>query len=148
MTASLKEQTAGPIDRLKAEARELAGALGSRALASVQQKVQGATGRLTDYVEGGGGPGLMAAVTGAKDLAQGKGPARSLRRRDVGAEGEGARPVRQEGRPGRRQEAEAHQHRRVDRRGGAPPPRVQPVDPVPRLRQVHEEGRERRPDRR
>ncbi len=78
MTASLKEQTAGPIDRLKAEARELAGALGSRALASVQQKVQGATGRLTDYVEGGGGPGLMAAVTGAKDLAQGKGPARSL----------------------------------------------------------------------
>src|SRR5579875_3398081 len=78
MTASLKEQTAGPIDRLKAEARELAGALGSRALASVQQKVQGATGRLSDYVEGGGGPGLMAAVTGARDMAQGKGPARSL----------------------------------------------------------------------
>jgi Polyketide cyclase / dehydrase and lipid transport len=78
MTTSLKEQATGPMDRLKAEARGLAGALGARALSSVQDKIEGASGRLTDYVEGGGGPGLMAAVTGAKDVAQGKGATRSL----------------------------------------------------------------------
>jgi len=68
----------GPIDRLKAEARGLVGALGERAIASVQDKLEGATGRLSEYVEGGGGPSLMAAVTGAKDLAEGKGPVRSM----------------------------------------------------------------------
>ncbi len=68
----------GPMDRLKSEARGLVMALGDRALASVQDKMEGATGRLTEYVEGGAGPGLMAAVTGAKDLAEGKGPVRSM----------------------------------------------------------------------
>jgi uncharacterized membrane protein len=68
----------GPVDRLKAEAMGLAGALGDRAVASVREKIEGATGRLADYVEGGAGPGLMAAVTGAKNLAEGKGPVRSL----------------------------------------------------------------------
>jgi len=66
------------MDRLKTEARGLVGALGDRALSSVQGKVEGATGRLTEYVEGGGGPGLMTAVTGAKNVAEGKGPARSM----------------------------------------------------------------------
>jgi uncharacterized membrane protein len=66
------------MDRLKTEARGLVTALGDRALASVQEKMEGATGRLTEYVEGGAGPGLMAAVTGAKDLAEGKGPVRSM----------------------------------------------------------------------
>jgi uncharacterized membrane protein len=75
----LKEgQGHGPMDRLKAEARGLIGALGDRALSSVQGKVEDATDRLTDYVDSGAGPGLMAAVTGAKDLAEGKGPIRSL----------------------------------------------------------------------
>jgi uncharacterized membrane protein len=68
----------GPMDRLKAEARDLVGALGDRAMSSVRDKVEDATGRLTEYVEGGAGPGLMAAVTGAKDLAEGKGPVRSM----------------------------------------------------------------------
>ncbi len=67
-----------PMDRLKSEAIGLMDALGERAMSSVRDKVEGATGRLTDYVEGGAGPGLMAAVTGAKDLAEGKSPARSL----------------------------------------------------------------------
>jgi uncharacterized membrane protein len=80
-------QGAGPVDRLKAEARGLSGALGDRAISSLQDKVQDATGRLTDYVEGGGGPGLMAAVTGAKNLAEGKGPVRSM----TGAGFKGAR---------------------------------------------------------
>jgi uncharacterized membrane protein len=68
----------GPMERLKTEARGLVTALGDRALASVQEKMEDATGRLTEYVEGGAGPGLMAAVTGAKDLAEGKGPIRSM----------------------------------------------------------------------
>jgi uncharacterized membrane protein len=65
------------MDRLKVEARGLIGALGDRAVASVHDKVEGVTGRLTDYVDGGG-PGLMAAVTGAKSMAEGKGPVRSM----------------------------------------------------------------------
>jgi uncharacterized membrane protein len=65
------------MDRLKSEAGGLIGALGDRAVSSVRGKVQGATGRMTDYVEGGAGPGLMAAVTGAKKTAEGKGPVRS-----------------------------------------------------------------------
>lgn len=79
MAQDLKEgQGSGPMGRLKTEARGLVAALGDRALSTVQNKVEGATERLTDYVEGGAGPGLMAAVTGAKNLAEGKGPVRSL----------------------------------------------------------------------
>ena len=72
------DQAASPADRLKAEAIGLAGALGERAIGSVRDRIQGAAGRLTDYVEDGAGPGLMAAVTGAKDLAKGKSPVRAL----------------------------------------------------------------------
>jgi hypothetical protein len=68
----------GAMDRLKAEARSLVGALGDRAVASVRDRVEGATGRLTEYVEGGGGPGVMAALTGARNLAEGKSPGRSM----------------------------------------------------------------------
>jgi len=67
-----------PVDRLKSEVRGLVGALGDRAVASVQDKVGDATSRLTGYVDGGAGPGFMAAVTGAKDMAEGKGPVRSM----------------------------------------------------------------------
>jgi uncharacterized membrane protein len=66
------------MDRLRSEAVGLIDALGDRAVASVREKVEGAAGRLNDYVDGGPGPGLMAAVTGAKGLAEGKSPARSL----------------------------------------------------------------------
>jgi hypothetical protein len=71
-----ENKTNGPMDRLKNEASGLVGALADRATTSLLGKVEGATGRLSDYVEGGG-PGLMAAVTGAKSLAEGKSPARS-----------------------------------------------------------------------
>src|SRR5262245_52670881 len=67
-----------PMDRLKTEARGLVTALGDRAMSSVRDKVEGATGRLSEYVDNGAGPGLMAAVTGAKDAAEGKGPVRSM----------------------------------------------------------------------
>ena len=68
----------GAAERLKKEAGGLLKALGDRALSSVHDKVQGTADRLTDYVEGGGGPGVMAAVTGAKGLAEGKSPLRSM----------------------------------------------------------------------
>jgi len=67
----------GATQRLKKEAGGLLKVLGERALSSVRGKVQGTAGRLTEYVEGGGGPGIMAAVTGAKSLAEGKSPLRS-----------------------------------------------------------------------
>jgi uncharacterized membrane protein len=70
--------SSGTMDRLKAEVGTLVGALGDRAVASVRHKVEGAADRLTDYVEGGGGPGVLAAVTGARNLAEGKSPVRSM----------------------------------------------------------------------
>jgi uncharacterized membrane protein len=77
-----QDQKAGPlqapVDRLKSEARDLVGALSARAASSMRGKVEEAASRLTDYVEDGGGSGLVAAVTGAKNLAEGKGPVRSL----------------------------------------------------------------------
>ena len=68
----------GPMDRLKNEAGGLFDAFAQRAASAVRDKVEDTTGRLTDYVEGGAGPGLMAAVTGGKNVAEGKGPVRSL----------------------------------------------------------------------
>jgi hypothetical protein len=67
----------GTAGRLKEEAGGLLNALADRALSAATNKVHDATGRLTDYVEGDGGPGLMAALTGAKSMAEGKGPVRS-----------------------------------------------------------------------
>ena len=72
------QKSGGPMDRLKAEAGGLVGALTERAMSSVRDRVESTTGRLTDYVEGDGGPGLMAAVTGARNLAEGKSPGRSM----------------------------------------------------------------------
>jgi uncharacterized membrane protein len=68
----------GAIERLKSEARGLVGALGDRAVASLRDRVEDTTGRLSEYVEGGAGPGIMAAVTGTKGLAEGKSPLRSM----------------------------------------------------------------------
>jgi len=67
-----------PADRLKGEFSNLLGAAGERALGSARDRVNGTLGRLNDYVANGGGPGLMGAVTGAKDLAEGKSPAKAL----------------------------------------------------------------------
>jgi uncharacterized membrane protein len=72
------ENNGGPVDRLKAEAGGLVGALTERAMSSVRDKVESTTGRLTDYVAGDGGPGLVAAFTGAKSMAEGKSPGRSM----------------------------------------------------------------------
>jgi Polyketide cyclase / dehydrase and lipid transport len=77
-STSSTSSSSAAVDRLKAEAQSLAGALGERAVGSVRDKLSGATGRLTEYVEGGGGPGVMAALTGGRNLAEGKSPARSM----------------------------------------------------------------------
>jgi len=73
------------MDRLKSEAGGLAGALAERAISSARDRVSDTTDRLTEYADNGGGPGLAAAVTGAKDLAEGKSPVRAL----LGAGGSG-----------------------------------------------------------
>lgn len=79
MTHNVRSELAnGSMDRLKSEATELLSALGDRAISSIRDQVEGAAGRLSEYTEGGGGPGLLAAVTGAKGLAEGKGPARAM----------------------------------------------------------------------
>jgi len=78
MAATPKTPVTGVTDRLKGEVGNLAGALRDRAIESVKQRAGDAVGRLSDYAEQGGGPGLMAAVTGTKNLAEGKSPARSM----------------------------------------------------------------------
>ena len=78
MAREESENRNGPMDRLKGEVGGLAGALTNRAVTSLLDRVEGTTGRLNKYVDGGAGPGLMAAVTGAKGLAEGKSPTRSM----------------------------------------------------------------------
>ena len=70
--------TARPLDRLKSEATDLIGAVGDRAVTSLRDKVEGATGHLTDITNGNASPGLKAALGGAKGLAEGKSPAKSM----------------------------------------------------------------------
>lgn len=78
MANTTKESPNGPLERLKTEAGGLFGALTDRAMSSVHGKVGDLTGRLTDFAEGSGNPGLKAAATGARDMAEGKSPARSM----------------------------------------------------------------------
>jgi uncharacterized membrane protein len=72
-----RENGNGPATRLKAEANGLVGALADRALASAKEKLGDVTGRLTDYVAEPGS-GLMAAITGAKSMAEGDSPGKSM----------------------------------------------------------------------
>lgn len=67
-----------PLDRLKTEAGNLAGAMAGRALESVAGRIEGSTGRLKEYAENGGGSGLKAALTGASKLAEGKSGSRAM----------------------------------------------------------------------
>ncbi|MBB2911606.1 putative membrane protein [Streptosporangium becharense] len=65
-----------PRDRLTQEVQNLLGALGERALSSVTDRVEGATGRLADYAQNSGS-GLLSALTGGgsgkMDVAKGLG---------------------------------------------------------------------------
>ncbi|MFI5926108.1 SRPBCC family protein [Micromonospora sp. NPDC051543] len=64
--------------QLADEVRNLAGAIGERALSVVTERITGATGRLSDYARQGGGPGLIAAATGAQKLAEGGSPVKAM----------------------------------------------------------------------
>lgn len=67
-----------PTDELSGAFKSLLGAVGQRAVGSLHDKVGGMAERLTDYAGQQGNSSLVAAVTGAKDLAEGKSPTRSL----------------------------------------------------------------------
>ncbi|MFF5053447.1 SRPBCC family protein [Micromonospora sp. NPDC000663] len=60
------------------EVRNLAGAIGDRAMSVVTERITGATGRLSEYARQGGGPGLIAAATGAQKLAEGGSPMKAM----------------------------------------------------------------------
>jgi hypothetical protein len=64
--------------QLKGELQNLLGELAELAVVATRDTISSATQRLTEYAEQGGGPGLMAAVTGAKSLSEGKSPMRSM----------------------------------------------------------------------
>ncbi|MFD0578062.1 SRPBCC family protein [Dactylosporangium darangshiense] len=59
------------------ELKNLLSAAGQRAVDAAGQKLSSATDRLTEYASGQGGGGLIAAVTGAKKMAEGKSPLRA-----------------------------------------------------------------------
>ncbi|MCZ7435071.1 SRPBCC family protein [Micromonospora sp. WMMC241] len=65
-------------DQLGGELRNLATAIGERAVQVVTERVTGATGRLSEYAKQGGGPGLVAAATGAQKLADGHSPLKAM----------------------------------------------------------------------
>ncbi|MGS2613147.1 SRPBCC family protein [Micromonospora sp. LZ34] len=60
------------------DVKDLASAIGERAVAAVTERVTGATGRLSEYAKQGGGPGLVAAATGAHKLAEGSSPVKAM----------------------------------------------------------------------
>ncbi|SIQ20025.1 SRPBCC family protein [Micromonospora avicenniae] len=64
--------------QLADEVRNLAEALGERAASAVTEKVTGATHRLSEYAKQGGGPGLIAAATGAQRMAAGDSPMKAM----------------------------------------------------------------------
>ncbi|MEV6375990.1 SRPBCC family protein [Micromonospora musae] len=60
------------------EVRNLAEALGERAASALTEKLTGATHRLSEYAKQGGGPGLIAAATGAQRMAEGDSPMKAM----------------------------------------------------------------------
>jgi uncharacterized membrane protein len=65
-------------DQIGGELRNLASALGERGAQAVTNRVTGATKRLGDYADQGGGPGLVAAATGARQLSEGASPVKAM----------------------------------------------------------------------
>ncbi len=72
-----KSDTASPKNALQDSLQKLAGTFTERAVSSASNRLSGASERLTDYAQSGGGSGLLAAVTGADKLASGGSPVKS-----------------------------------------------------------------------
>ena len=66
-----------PKSALQESLQKLAGTFTERAMNSASTRLSEASERLTDYAQGGGGGGLLAAVTGVDKLAPGKSPVKS-----------------------------------------------------------------------
>ncbi|MEU8069556.1 SRPBCC family protein [Micromonospora sp. NPDC049151] len=65
-------------DQIGGELRNLAAALGERAVQVITDRVTDATGRLSEYAKRDGDPGLVAAATGAHRLAKGASPVKAM----------------------------------------------------------------------
>jgi len=61
-------ESVAPSGQLQASLQKLAGTFTDRAVSTVSGRLNGATQRLTDYAQSGGGSGLLSAVTGVDDL--------------------------------------------------------------------------------
>ena len=72
-----KSDTARPKNPLQDSLQKLAGTFTERAVSSASNRLSGASERLTDYAQSGGGSGLLAAVTGVDKLASGGSPVKS-----------------------------------------------------------------------
>jgi uncharacterized membrane protein len=71
------EQTLSPFEQLQASLQDLASAVAGRAVSTLSDRLNGATERLTGYVQSGGEGSLFGAVTGIDRLASGKPPIRT-----------------------------------------------------------------------
>ena len=86
--ASRASKTAGngaPTGPLQASLQQLAGTFTERAVSSVSDRLNGATDRLTDFAENGGGKGLLSAVTGLDDVSK---PVKSMVKKGFGDMGD------------------------------------------------------------
>ena len=76
---------ASPTGALQASLQQLAGTFTDRAVSSVSDRLGGATDRLTDFAENGGGKGLLEAVTGLEDVSK---PVKSMVKKGFGDMGD------------------------------------------------------------
>lgn len=65
-----------PTDRLKDQLKNVGLAFAERGANSLVDQAEGLTERLSDYASGDGGPGLMSAIRGVQEGAQGGSPAK------------------------------------------------------------------------
>jgi polyketide cyclase/dehydrase/lipid transport protein len=94
MTQAVKEvkgqagrasKAGGSASPLQASLQQLAGTVTERAVSSLSDRMGGATDRLTDFAENGGGKGLLEAVTGLEDVSK---PVKSMVKKGFGDMGD------------------------------------------------------------